>query len=1682
MSVRSILRRSFLFALALSALDAQVMLDRSGRMAGVRRYHSLSIDADALLEAARTGNSTPFPIDGQWHLLKLSLNDMRGPGYKAILITPAGDVEIPTGPPTTYKGKLDDDPRTEVRLSISGRRVRGFASFGKSWYFIEPVQRVGAPPNGIEHVAYSAADAEMLPSIFNDTIPGRFTPEALAAPLTVGALLTATIILDGDAEFYNVDPASWIDRQASVLNDVEGIYNAEVQVHFRLRLQAIHTSSADFIGTSVCSNVAQDLVAQVNTYWARRTEGRDLVHVFSGKNFDSGVIGCSYEPSLGTTQSASITQQISKGANTSYVASALQKSLLVAHEIGHVFNGDHSLATSAFDATCNCYDDTIMSGSFSGTSTAAGGHRIVNHFSDANKQRMIATAQAQLCAIGPGSADTGAAGSAFADDYFKNGGPAMLGCASDTLHVWGNGNIQDFTTGTGTRSAILIGNGQSTAAWLHDSIWTYYLGAGGPGLTFSDGTALGYPVQDEAIGPPSSFSGSHTLFSLTQNGEMQSYTSGAHLGQTYVVHGLVLSKWAQACLGQACRSGGPLGMPIAEEAAAPSSPQGTAGRSQSFENGQIYRLGSGPRVNTSFFVEGAIAAKYASVGGSSSSIGFPVSDEYAWNGGLRNDFEGGYISWTSAGGAALVPTPPETVSKPLTPSGSQAGAPQTSYVFLTGGAISSRGNPVRYKFSWGDGTDSGWLVAGVTSAAKTWSTAGTFSVTALAAPSDLSVTSPASDALTVSIAFPALAAPALSTPADGATGVLSTASLTWSAVTGSSGYTVYFGASNPPPLLSQTASTSYQPALAAGTTYFWTVASRDPNHGNAEAKAQVRSFATASASIAFNSSPAGAPITVDGQTATAPFTLILPNGPHTITSAGSFAGAAGTQYVFAGWGDGVSPASRTITVGAGQPANYIANFTTQYQLTLNASPSSGGSVTPASGQFYNAGTLVQITASAAAGSVFGGWVGSVASASSPATTVTMTGPQTVTANFNGPVFITFQTSPTGLPVTVDGATQNGGLSVALTPGAHSISVASPQSSGGIQNTFASWSDGGAQSHSITVVANQAATFTASFTTQYQLAISASPSSGGTISPASGGYYVPGSAVPISASAAAGSVFSGWSGAVASPSSLSTTVTMTGPQSVTAIFNGLVPVTFQTSPAGLPITVDGATQNGGFTVALTPGQHSVSVSSLTSNGVQNTFASWSDGGAPSHSISVVANQPATLTANFATLYQLITSASPPSGGTVAPASGGYFAPGSAVPISASAAAGSIFSGWSGAVASPSSRSTTVTMTGPQTVTAIFNGLVPVTFQTSPAGLPMIVDGTAQSGGFTLALTPGQHSVSVSSQTSGGVQNTFASWSDGGAQSHAITVFSGQPSTFTASFATQYQLTILTSPPGSGTVAPASGGYYASGSTVPISASPSVGFAFSNWSGNVTSATSAFSSVAMNSPQTVTVNFSGSQASSTVFIRQLYRDLLNREPDVPGMTFWQGQIAAGVPRAQVASNFFTSPEFSSSGLYIIKLYLGVLGRDPDFEGWSFWFNSLRTGLLPSSMLDSFLGSPEFVRKYGNLSNADFVTLVYRSVLGRDPDPTGLQYYLDRLSGNLLSRGSVFNQFLLSSEYDAKVRAQAYSNLLYMGFLRRTADPTGLTFWIGSLSGGSSLTSAIDGFITSAEYQNRLAQAGP
>src|SRR5260221_292066 len=151
-----------------------------------------------------------------------------------------------------------------------------------------------------------------------------------------------------------------------------------------------------------------------------------------------------------------------------------------------------------------------------------------------------------------------------------------------------------------------------------------------------------------------------------------------------------------------------------------------------------------------------------------------------------------------------------------------------------------------------------------------------------------------------------------------------------------------------------------------------------------------------------STNPPGLGFTVDGvaYTSAQNFSWAL-GSAHTLAVNSPQNGPAGSRYAWANWSDG-GAISHTVTV-TNATVMYTANFTTQYLLTLAASPNGGGSLTgnPASADGYYAnGTSVQITAAATAGFTFTGFSGDLTGSTNPQS-IAMTAARSATGSFSG---------------------------------------------------------------------------------------------------------------------------------------------------------------------------------------------------------------------------------------------------------------------------------------------------------------------------------------------------------------------------------------------------------------------------------------------------------------------------------------------------------------------------------------------------------------------------------------------------------------------------------------------------------------------------------------------------------
>ena len=154
-------------------------------------------------------------------------------------------------------------------------------------------------------------------------------------------------------------------------------------------------------------------------------------------------------------------------------------------------------------------------------------------------------------------------------------------------------------------------------------------------------------------------------------------------------------------------------------------------------------------------------------------------------------------------------------------------------------------------------------------------------------------------------------------------------------------------------------------------------------------------------------------------------------------------------------------------------------------------------------------------------------------------------------------------SPAGLTFMVDGVSYTATTTLVWPLGSqHTLSTTSPQGTGGTQYTFASWSDGGAITHTV-MASTSTIDYTVTFNTGYLLTTSANPSQGGTIAPASG-FYPANSVLNLTATANPGYEFAGWTGNVASTSNPNTTIQMTAPEAVTASFTTIPVYTVNTN--------------------------------------------------------------------------------------------------------------------------------------------------------------------------------------------------------------------------------------------------------------------------------------------------------------------------------------------------------------------------------------------------------------------------------------------------------------------------------------------------------------------------------------
>ncbi len=102
-----------------------------------------------------------------------------------------------------------------------------------------------------------------------------------------------------------------------------------------------------------------------------------------------------------------------------------------------------------------------------------------------------------------------------------------------------------------------------------------------------------------------------------------------------------------------------------------------------------------------------------------------------------------------------------------------------------------------------------------------------------------------------------------------------------------------------------------------------------------------------------------------------------------------------------------------------------------------------------------------------------------------------------------------------------------------------------------------------------------------------------------------------------------------------------------------------------------------------------------------------------------------------------------------------------------------------------------------------------------------------------------------------------------------------------------------------------------------------------------------------------------------------------------------------------------------------------YCLTVGRAPDTVGLRSWVQNLKTGQAASDMLYGMIASGEFQEKYkiATMSDGDYVTFLYRLLVGREPDGRGYADYIDQLRAGGITRGDLARTLIDSQEFRQK-----------------------------------------------------------
>lgn len=184
----------------------------------------------------------------------------------------------------------------------------------------------------------------------------------------------------------------------------------------------------------------------------------------------------------------------------------------------------------------------------------------------------------------------------------------------------------------------------------------------------------------------------------------------------------------------------------------------------------------------------------------------------------------------------------------------------------------------------------------------------------------------------------------------------------------------------------------------------------------------------------------------------------------------------------------------------------------------------------------------------------------------------------------------------------------------------------------------------------------------------------------------------------------------------------------------------------------------------------------------------------------------------------------------------------------------------------------------------------------------------------------------------------------------------------------------------------------------------------------------------------------VFFKGGDGLDTLILNEFYRNArgLTHEDGVIQLRLADGYDELRFDLEQVERVEFLDTavalDVAATAGRAYRVYKAAFDRDPDPTGLGYWINEMDQGASVTEVASAFLGSQEFIQRYGlDTDNTTFINALYTNVLGRQADSAGSSYWLNEMSAGL-EREHILASFSESPENVASVADIIGEGIIY------------------------------------------------